>query len=665
MKRNIKFKLNNFINFCSLLIVLIAVSNTILAKDYTPYYFEAGLGANINVYTSDFTQLKGYPNCCNKFDNAFGLSYYLYAGLSRNIYLINGRTKLGANIELNNFSAKYSINEYIGNDVLEGTYRKIYVDNNLNVNWLIAGISPYINFSFFENIPLDIKFGFNLGLPISKTFTQQEVLVEPSDLYFKNGSKLNYDYAGDLPNASSLYLGAIVGAKYKVENVSGFDIYPEVSFIYGLTSPVKDLAWNNIAVRAGISVSYNIPEKDEVRLIPPPSILPEEPPLPETPDAPIVSIKVMDNQQTYKNNDTITAVFKVDYYNYVLSYLPNLFYAQNGLTPLSSLQIVEENSDINFFEIIRKSNFSDNYADIISEYTKKNNLKINIIAQSPDDSEQVLSARLNEVKNKLIQAGIDSQNIKTEIKSIVKINDDRKQIANDQRKITFKFSNKANLINSTIIKDKIDYRFNKSLAYVPEVKTEFDKFDFNSYSQFNGGDKNKMDFKMNDILLSASLFESNNNSANILKIYAEATDSLGQKGSKEFKLYLNNIKEVNNKYFNITDNDNSALILGYFNFDSYSFSAIDNNVLEYIKNKLKSNDYLIEIVPSTDNLGTAEYNRNLAEKRAKSTLGLLGFKNEKLPEHLSISYPNAEIFSNETPYGRYLNRSVIIKIKKK
>lgn len=652
--------------FYQLILLIILFSNiNANSKEYTPYFVDFGAGLNVNSYLSDFQELNGYPNCCNNFDYASGLSYYFYAGISKKINFLNDRSKLGINLELNNFSANYLINEYIGNDIQGDTYRKIYVDNKLDVNWLVAGINPYINLNLYKDLPLDFKFGFNFGIPLSKSFKQQEVLASPSDLFFENGSKINYDYSGDLPDASSFYLGAMIGAKYKISNVSGFDISPELSLIYGLTSPVKDYAWNNLTIRAGISVSYNIPEKAEERIEAPPVIEPKAPPEPEPPAAPIVSIKVMDNDKTYQNNDTITAVFKIDYYNYLLSYIPVLFYENGQLTPKSSLNIIEENNDMNFFEIIRKTNFADNYAEVVAEYIKSNKLKVEIIGQSPDEDFELIKNRLDDIRNNLISQGVNKDDIKYEVKKVDNLKDDRQQLINEQRNVRFKFSNNSDLISSTIVRDKIDYKFNKSLGYIPNVESEFNKVEFSSYSQFNNGDKNPLGYKLNDILLTASLFEKTDLMPNHLKIYAEASDSLGQKGSKEFNLYLNNKKEINNKFYNITDNENSALILGYFNFDSFNFSAIDYNVLNYVKEKIKDDNYLIEILPSTDNLGTLEYNKSLAERRAKSSINLLSLKADKMPPNVSINYPEVELFSNETPYGRYLNRTVVIKIRKK
>jgi len=132
-KNNFLGKLQNGYNSRIALIILfislfIFSNNEIISKEFTPYYLDFGAGINLNMYQSDFTELKGFPNCCNSFDNANGISYYFYAGISKRINFLKDRTKFGINLEVNNFSANYLINEYIGNDIQGNTYRKIYVD---------------------------------------------------------------------------------------------------------------------------------------------------------------------------------------------------------------------------------------------------------------------------------------------------------------------------------------------------------------------------------------------------------------------------------------------------------------------------------------------------------------------------------------------------------
>lgn len=240
----------------------------------------------------------------------------------------------------------------------------------------------------------------------------------------------------------------------------------------------------------------------------------------------------------------------------------------------------------------------------------------------------------------------------------------REELINESRRIEFKFSNKKNLITNKITKEKVDYKFNKSIAILPLVKSESNDLKFYGYTSFNNSEKNNIELKTNDILLSASLFETHNNSPNNLFIYAEIEDSYGQKSSSEFNLYLNNRKILKEEFYNLTDENNSSMILGYFDFDGINFSVIDNNVLYYLKNIINNDNYQIEIIPSTDNLGSKEYNQDLAIKRARAAINLLKLNINKLPKNISISYLDKEIFNNDSPYGRSMNRSVIVNVKK-
>ncbi len=651
-----------------LLICFLMFSLNLLSKDYTKLSIVGGAGFSLNNYFSDFKELKGYPNCCNSFDYASGIGFYVFTGAEWNGKLsFLGNDAYGIGLSYNDYSAAYKINEYIGNDIQGNSYRKIYVDNNLNVNWGIVGLNPYIVYNLMPDIvPLQLRIGFSAGIPITKSFRQEEVLVSPSDLIFENGSKYQYQYNGNLPDASSLYLGLDLGFSFTAYSQDGLNISPELFFNYSLISPVASYNWNNLAVKAGFSISYNIPEKAPERLQAAPLPNPHLPIAPEPPAPPVLSLSVFDNLKSYSTNDTITAVFEYENYNYMLSYIPVLFYEKNESIPKNSQLIINsEQNDLNFFEIIKKGNFSENYADIIAEYYNNKNIKISLIAQSSDDSDEILQSRLNIIKSKLIDKGIKPNDISISKKAVNLKNENRKELIDETRRVNIKFSDGSDLVSASVIKDKVDYKFNKGLVIVPTVNSESPILKFTGYSQFNNGDKNYFDYKTNDILLSASLFESVVNKANELKISAYVEDSLGKSDSKEILVYLNNTKKIKNKFLNITDKDNSALIMGYFNFDSFTFSSIDNNVLFYLKDKIKDTNLEIEIIPSTDNLGSTDYNQNLAEQRAKAAIALLKLNPNKLPTNIKVKFPESEIFSNASPYGRFLNRSVIINIRKR
>ena len=256
-----------------LISVLIGLFSVVLkSQDYTNYSLTGGLGLGLNQYISNFKQLPNIKNSCPDFDYANGIGLYMYIGgiYKINSFLAENNLRYTLQLGYSNYSAKYKINEDIGNDLSLSSYQKIYVDHILDIGYSVVSIENYISARPVKDLPLDIKFGFIAGMPISKTYKHEEDLVEPGDVFFKDGSKIRNMSNRDLPDPSSMFLGLGFGAKYEIYKVRDIIISPEIQFIYGMTSPVKSLNWNITSIKGGISVQFNIPKASEIRHAAPP-----------------------------------------------------------------------------------------------------------------------------------------------------------------------------------------------------------------------------------------------------------------------------------------------------------------------------------------------------------------------------------------------------------
>jgi outer membrane protein OmpA-like peptidoglycan-associated protein len=508
------------------------------------------------------------------------------------------------------------------------------------------------------------------GIPISKTYSQEEDLVEPGDITFKDGSQIRNISKGDLPDPASMFLGLGFGAKYEIYKFRDIIISPEIQLVYGLISPVKSLNWAVTSIKGGISVQFNIPKASEKRHEAPPlqKALPE-PPAPPSIAEPSVKLKVFYENKQLADNDTISVDFRTDYYYYIISQIPVLYYSKNSMKPESSITAFDADSNKSaFLNIIKNLNFSDNFSSIISEYLENNpGTKLVIVANTPDEDDDVLKSRVDIINNELLKNKISSDlvTIKTN-----KVNLSKKdkvkypELIDESRNVTFEFSNNFSIIEKNVLNEKVNYKFNKSLAVIPDISVEAKPYKFSGYKSFNDIDKNPIEDKTNDILLSASLFDNKTDKPNKFKLYAEITDSQNKTSNDEINIFLTGKKIENNIYKNMSGDGNySQFILGYFNFDESAFFAVDKNVLEYVKQEIKAGKK-VNILPSTDFLGTPEYNKNLAVVRARSALKLLNLNVTNLPENVEIIYSDEPVFNNSTPYGRNLNRSVIVNIEK-
>jgi outer membrane protein OmpA-like peptidoglycan-associated protein len=540
----------------------------------------------------------------------------------------------------------------------------------LDVAYSVVSIENYLSARPIKNLPLDVKFGFIAGITMSKTYQQEEDLVEPGDAFFTDGSKVRNKSAGDLPDPSSFFLGLGLGAKYDIYKSGNFIISPEIQFVYGLISPVKSLNWNVTSIKGGISVQFNIPKASEIRHEAPPfiKVLPE-PATPPSISAPVVRLKVFYENKQLVNNDTISVDFRTDYYYYIISQIPVLYYSKNSLKPESSITAFDEGvNNTEFLNVVKNLNFSDNYASIISEYLKNNpGIKIEIITKTPDEDDNFIKSRIEKIRDELIKSGISSNTISINSNKVDLNKKDKvkyKELVDESRNVTFKFSNNRTIIEKNILNEKVDYKFNKSLAVIPEINVEAKPYKFNGYKSFNDIDKSPIEDKINDILLTASLFEVKAEMPNKFRLYAEVSDSQDKTAKDEVNIFLTGKKTENNSYKNMSGDGNfSQFILGYFKFDESGFFAVDKNVLEYVKQEIK-NGKKVNIIPSTDYLGTTEYNKNLADIRARSAIKLLNLNSANLPENVEIVYSDKPLFNNSTSYGRNLNRCVIVNIEK-
>lgn len=117
--------------------------------------------------------------------------------------------------------------------------------------------------------------------------------------------------------------------------------------------------------------------------------------------------------------------------------------------------------------------------------------------------------------------------------------------------------------------------------------------------------------------------------------------------------YLNRVDRIING-----DINNELMVLGFFEFDSDKLLNFDKNVVEKaIFDAVRGKK--VTIIPTTDNIGTPRYNRELAKRRADAALNLLKMNEETY----SIEYPQNYFFDNATPMGRMFNRSVLIRIE--
>jgi outer membrane protein OmpA-like peptidoglycan-associated protein len=92
--------------------------------------------------------------------------------------------------------------------------------------------------------------------------------------------------------------------------------------------------------------------------------------------------------------------------------------------------------------------------------------------------------------------------------------------------------------------------------------------------------------------------------------------------------------------------------LSYFDFNSSAPKMVDQGSLEAVRTALRSGAS-VTLIASTDNIGTEESNRLLAQKRAQAVMNMLG-RSERVTIRIDVTADDA----NGSPMDRVFNRSV-------
>lgn len=636
------------------------------AAENSRYILKGETRINGNIYSSDFSQIGDFKNCCPKYESAFGFApAILVGGEVRNVFNLFGyNVNYSLMLGYNDLSAAYSVRQHIGNDLGVDSYERILVDHDLAIGYSLINTEHSFWFNPVKELPLGLKLGVNIGIPISKNFDQKEQLITPKDATFPDGSRIFNPAKDDIPNASAIFSALSIGARYKIFDFSKFDLFANAAFSYSLSGISPDLDLNIHQASLGISLHYNVPKPEPPRPLappPPPPPTPQAPPIARKPDIQLITDF---DYKRVKSGDTLEVVIDKHEYVTFASLMPVLVFEKNSakVLPLKINSSKKGNLYDVTFNAYQELDFPNNYPKIIKEHLEFNKFaKFKIIAQTDDEDSDILKTRLQLISDNLVSAGIDKNLFTTEILATKSQKEKNPLLLEESRKVFFDFSGDGGLIDVKVSTDYLVGNFNKVMNITPILSAE-DTASFTGKTLFNRSNETALKMGTNQVVLASGMFVSKNEVHNIFEVFSEISDSEGQKVSASSIFYLKHKEKKIRTYYNlnknVSDSEIEEFIISFSHFDKEDFYLVNKFAIDYIYSKSQEGRTL-EIIPLTDNIGTPEYNQNLARKRAEKAIKLLG----KNLGPYEIIIPDYEVFSNETPYGRMMNRAVIIRIK--
>ncbi|MBI5325829.1 MAG: OmpA family protein [Ignavibacteriae bacterium] len=290
-----------FRNLLNKLIILIALSNFLLAQKYaeTPYqirdYFGIYGGLNYNMHTANLKGLPGIPSCCPRYETGMGVGINL--GLYYSLPLAE-TFEFTFKTQYTMLGAKLSKEEPVliaKPDGSGGSWQTF--EHTLDASISSISIIPQVNMRLGDQ--LKASAGLRIGFLMEKSFNQKEVLLSSWGYFPETGTRTRHDTSGDIPDANSVELALVTGLSYDLPISQSFEwfLVPEVNYTIGITNIAAVDKWTINTFGSSIGIKYAprqiIPPKPPP-LPPPPPPLPPPPPPPEVPllDATIIAVSL-------------------------------------------------------------------------------------------------------------------------------------------------------------------------------------------------------------------------------------------------------------------------------------------------------------------------------------------------------------------------------------
>lgn len=639
--------------FC--LLFLLNFNHSFSQKKYTAFEIGVGIAPNFNFHNPSFAQFEGYPNCCSEFSSGFGIAYSIKSFLSYHptSSIFEKKWGLNFNLQFDNLSGILKSEDFFANIIVGNELKKGISEHKLEANLDNISFEPEIFIKPLNNLKFNLSLGFRLGIISKSDFKYSETLISPEGATFENYSRIRNNSEGRIPDISPLSFAVSFGANYTFLEFSNFKVFSSIKYYQGISDIVKNLNWKINNLQAGLNISYKIPKAEAIPPKPAPQPVYPEPPTAIEFDARLIAIA---NERELFEGDTIDFKIYKEITKRTFPLQPIIFFSKNSA-------LIPE-------IIIQPTGFTSKYSlnkellnQVVMFLKSSNNSKITIIASSSSDEPYNLAKeRLNSVSNYLEQSGISRDRIVSEEKIIE----------------TQKNSTIANDDENYYVQLRINQNKDLHLSEIEEKVASFEKIDFELKTKTNNPDFLKeitAKICVNDIIIENfysdshkfSLSENhyqNLNLTHIQKLFINAVyiDKTGLTNVSNLNYYIRPIETVSKTNENIfvdlaTKSEYKEFILGYFNFNESDFSFIDKRVKE-IALEYYNAGKRIEILPFTDNIGSPEYNKSLASRRAETAVKELNLDKNKISIKITGDFP----FSNNTPNERIYNRSVFIRI---
>ncbi len=613
-------------------------------------------GLLYNGYNADFKNFEGSVDC-GLFQKGSGFGWS--AGLFLEKYS-SSAFFIGVGINYIDRSGKLTVeNVFPSRDETTNQIVNVRTENFIQSNLSYIELQPEFRWKALDKLingPLRTLAGIRFYIPVNKSFEQKEKIISPDNAVFINAGDVRTqqrDLAnGDITTIKNFAIGLTIGLEnmLKISN-SGF-LTQQISFDYNFGNVTNDVNWSIWAVKFEVGLRFSIfpAEEPEIEYIPIEDKKQpiEEPTIVEKPKIPSIELEItsLDN-------------FKLNVGDELLATIPlvNAVFFERNSSEIPAKYSKSSLIDKNFF---KGDPVANHYAIMpkIAFILNQNPQATILIEASTAGTEiepeaiELARKRSEAVKDVFITLGIPENKIKI------------------QSRLTPRFQSNQEYPEGVVENQRADIILqNAPLQEFVDIRT---------YTELNGNITLKLDYENIDPRETISIFNDvadtifginqSGEYAIPLKKRLEPpvpdllTMNTTARAGKASSTQTNSIEisklPVERQELNL---DNFEAVLR-FNYNSNELTDENKSLLKQLTDKLPQGATIF-IIGSTDILGTTEYNTALARERAQNTEKYIrSIAGDKFM--ISTSIAVTDKYSDETPQGRFLNRSIKIKVKK-
>lgn len=635
----------SFIVIFSIFPLMLSALEKELKNEIVAFYPIGGL--QYNLYNANFNSFQNMVDC-GLFENGSGLGSSAFLFFERPF---SDKFHIALGFGINEKSGEMTINnEFYSRSSNSLTDELVKTDNILDISLnyfeVVPGVNYLITDDFFTG-NLRLFTGFKFSFLNTNTFSQNEQIASPDYAVFTSNENFTQNRliaADNISSANSLLYGLNLAIENMIKVGNSNYFTQRLAFDYFFNDITQDAEWKTYALRFELGFRFAVHKKKEV-IKPKPA---PAPPAPE-PKAPVI-VEEEPEPLLDVTIDTNESEFKIQTGNEILASVPvvNAVFFETNSSEIPDSYLMDD-TDADYFNIHPLSAHYYVIPRIANIMNENPNAEITLISSvSIDETEngiELSRQRAENVKSALKELGV-KQKIQTDTRITPQFpsNNEFKNGRLENQRVTI-------FVKNAQLQEYVDIQNFAELSGILKFDSKLENIENVNV---------KSNLSNEELIVSSSgnysisfLRRLDNNANNIPVIIAAENGNITKSDTT-----ILNINQLEKKIVELKLDNFEAILR--FNYNSSILSNDNQLLLAQLIEKLPEGS-TIEVLGSADELGTALRNQELERERAENTKQFILNNTDK--EINIITGTNDKKFDESTPQGRFLNRSIIIKVK--